>query len=93
MARQLAWLDRLIGLHGLAIAVIPMGRQLDLAPVNSFVLLDDRVLLETFGGEDLLSEQESATYAQVFARLQGEAATGEAARDLIAAAAARLPGE
>ena len=81
-------LDRLPG--SVVLGIIPMGAQLDLMPVNSFLLLDDTAIVEGHGGEDVLGEDESAVYARIFDLLMAEAVTGDKARRLITAAAADL---
>jgi transcriptional regulator with XRE-family HTH domain len=81
-------LDRLPG--NVTLGIIPMGVQLDLAPVNSFLMLDDTAIVEGHGGEDVLGEDESADYARIFDMLLAESVTGDEARRLIADAAASL---
>ena len=89
---MLGQLDRLLtlDLDNVTLGIVPMGVQLDMLPFTSFMLADDRAVVESHGGEDALGERESADYARVFGRLMAEAATGEEARRLIAEAAAAL---
>ena len=84
--------DRLMSLDldNVTLGIIPLGVQLPLVPQNGFMLADDTAIVEGHGGEDTLGEQESAVYAEVFDQLMGVAVTGEAARQLIAAAAADI---
>lgn len=90
-------LDRLLAVLGLPhvlLGVIPLGSRLSTAPQNSFVLYDDTAIVETFVGETVHGDIESAGYARAMDRLWAEALTGENARRLILAAADDdLPGE
>ena len=86
-------LDRLLSmdLQNVTLGIIPMGVPLGVSPpYNTFDLLDDRVIIENPGGEDEPGDDESAVYARLFGLLMAEAATGEEARRLIAAAAEAL---
>lgn len=89
---MLGQLDRLMSLDldNVQLGIIPMGVQLAMPPINSFLMLDDIVIVESFGSEDEGGEDESAAYARIFDRLMTEAVTGEEARRLIAAASASL---
>jgi transcriptional regulator with XRE-family HTH domain len=87
-------LDRLMSmdLPNVTLGIIPMGTELQLMPYDSFQMLDDVATVDTLGGEDKsIGGEDSAMYQRVFGDLMAEAATGEHARRLIAAAAAGLP--
>lgn len=90
---MLGQIDRLGGLSGLAnitLGIIPFDVQLPVAPMLAFMVLDDMTYIETHASEDLLGGQESATYSATADGLMAEAATGDDARLILAAAAARL---
>ena len=87
-----AQLDRLIALSGLAnitLGVIPDDAELSIIPGECFMIIDCKAVLETWTAEDRLGTEESALYARVADTLLADAETGEAARRLINAAAAR----
>ena len=86
-------LDRLLSmdLPNVTLGIIPMGVPLAVSPpYSTFDLLDDRVIVESPGGEDEPGEDEAAVYARLFGHLMAESVTGEEARRLIAVAAADL---
>lgn len=86
-------LDRLLSVHAMPhvrLGVIPLGVELATAPQNSFQLYDDTAIVETFVGETVHGAVESAAYARAMDRLWAEAATGDAARRLVLAAAGEL---
>jgi transcriptional regulator with XRE-family HTH domain len=87
-------LDRLLSmdLPNVTLGIIPMGVPLAVSPFSTFDLLDDRVIIESHGGEDEPGEEESAVYARLFDQLLAEAVTGEEARRLITAAADAIRG-
>lgn len=90
---MLGQLDRLLMAFDLAnvtIAIIPMGVQLDVSPLDGFLLLDDVLISEALGGDNRAGEDETAVYARAFDLLMAEAVTGDEARRLIMAAAAQL---
>ena len=93
MLGQLDRLGSLSGLPGITVGIIPLDTELDVAPVNGFLIVDDVTYLETHGGLDDLHGQESADYDRIADRLMAESLTGEAAERFIADAAARLRGE
>ena len=85
-------LDRLLSLDlpNVTIGVIPPG-QVPQMPWQTFLMLDGYVIVETYGGRDEdAGGTDSAVHERIFEGLLGEALTGEAARRLIAAAAAGL---
>jgi transcriptional regulator with XRE-family HTH domain len=87
-----AQLDRLIALSGLAnitVGVIPDDAELSIIPGECFMIIDGKAVLETWTAEDHLGTEESAVYTRVADTLLTDAATGEDARRLINAAAAR----
>jgi transcriptional regulator with XRE-family HTH domain len=87
-------LDRLLSLDldNVTLGIIPMGTELDLAPVHGFLILDDTAIVETYSEDNAAGEEESTVYGRIFERLMAEAVTGDDARRLIAAAAASLRG-
>jgi transcriptional regulator with XRE-family HTH domain len=96
-AVMLAQLDRLqsvIGLERIRFGIVPMGTELETTPQNTVELYytDDETIAvtETFIGETWHREDEAAKYARALDMLWKDAVEGDAARELIAAAAARL---
>ena len=89
---MLGQLDRLLsmGLANVTLGIIPMGAELDAVPLHGFLLLDDAATVETYDDEYEVSEEDSEEYGRTFDRLMAEAATGDAARRLITAAASDL---
>jgi transcriptional regulator with XRE-family HTH domain len=86
-------LDRLISmdLPNVTIGITPMGRELSWLPFNSFLMLDDTLVVESYGGKyDGADEQTSAMHERIFDELMADAATGQDARRMIMAAAAKL---
>jgi transcriptional regulator with XRE-family HTH domain len=86
-------LDRLMSmdLPNVTLGIIPFGVELQTMPYNGFLLLDDNLTVETWGGkDDEPAGDESVVHERIFEMLMAEAATGEGARRLIAAAAAEL---
>ena len=92
---MLGQLDRLLsmGLSNVTLGIIPMGVELDMAPVHGFLMLDDAAIVETYDEESEAGEEESAAYGRIFDRLMAEAVTGDEARQLITSAAADLRNE
>lgn len=96
-AVMLAQLDRLqsvIGLERIRFGIVPMGVELETTPQNTVELYyteDETVAVtETFIGETWHRDEEAAKYARALDRQWKDAVEGDAARELIAAAAARL---
>jgi transcriptional regulator with XRE-family HTH domain len=90
-----AQLDRLLGMLGLShitLAIIPPGRELAVAPMVGFLMADDVTVVESFTSMDTLRGAESQKYAAIADSLLTDAVTGEAARELVAAAMTALPG-
>ena len=89
---MLGQLDRLLGmgLGNVTLGIIPMGVELDMAPVHGFLMLDDAAIVETYDEESEAGEEESAAYGRIFDRLMAEAVTGDEARRLITSAASSL---
>lgn len=89
---MLGQLDRLLGmgLGNVTLGIIPMGTELDMAPVHGFLMLDEAAIVETYDEESEAGEEESAAYGRIFDRLMAEAVTGDEARRLITSAAADL---
>lgn len=93
MQVMLGQYDRLITLSRLAsitLGVIPDAAELRLIPGESFMILDDRAILETWVSEDTLTGEEAALYGRLADALLAEAVTGDGARRLIADAASTL---
>ena len=86
---MLGQLDRLMAmdLSHITLGIIPMGAELSMSPLNSFMLLDDLLVVESYGYEDRVGGDLAETHARIFEVLMNESATGERARRLITAAA------
>jgi transcriptional regulator with XRE-family HTH domain len=91
-AAMLGQLDRLMAmdLANITLGIIPMGTELSMSPLNSFMLLDDLLVVESYGYEDRVGGDLADTHARIFDMLMTESATSEAARRLITKAAASL---
>jgi transcriptional regulator with XRE-family HTH domain len=89
---MLGQLDRLMAmdLAHIKLGIIPMGAELSMSPLNSFMLLDDLLVVESYGYEDRVGGDLAETHARIFDMLMAESATGEATRRLIASAAESL---
>lgn len=90
---MLAQLDRLLALTGmpnLALAIIPFGVPLQVAPQHGFILFDDLAIVETFTSETMYRGPEAAAYTRIMDDLRAEAVTGEPARRLIVQATQAL---
>ena len=89
---MLGQLDRLMAmdLANITLGIIPMGAELSMSPLNSFMLLDDLLVVESYGYEDRVGGDLAETHARIFDMLMTESATGERARRLITTAAERL---
>ncbi len=92
---MLGQLDRLLsvsGLAGVTLSIIPFGRQVAVAPMHGFMLLDDAAYVEGHSGDRELAGREAETFKAIGEALLGEAVTGDEARDLIVSASAFLRG-
>ena len=90
---MLAQLDRLImsmDLENVTLGIIPEGRQLAMSFYNGFMLLDDLLVVESYGYEDQVPGELAEVHARIFGMLMAEAARDEDARRLIMKAASRL---
>jgi hypothetical protein len=89
---MLGQLDRLLSLSAdnVKIGIIPFGTELTITPVNGFLLLDDQLIVETYGWEDQEHGDESATHRRIFDMLMADALKDDEARRLIARAAEDL---
>jgi transcriptional regulator with XRE-family HTH domain len=90
---MLAQLDRLmmsIDLENVTLGIIPEGRQLAISFYNGFQLLDDLLVVESYGYEDQVTGELAEAHARIFDMLMAEAARDEDARRLIMKAASRL---
>jgi hypothetical protein len=83
MAGQLDRLLSVPGLGNVTFGVIPMGRELPVAPIASFIILDDMTMVEAFAGNDTVTGEESARYGEIMDALLAEAVTGDEARSRI----------
>jgi hypothetical protein len=90
MAAQLDRLLTLSGLSNIALAILPDQKDLPLVPGESFMILDDMALLETWVSEDTLRGNEAALYGRIADALIAEAVTGSEAQQVVARAAAAL---
>lgn len=94
MRAQLDRLQSVIGLERIRFGVVPMGVELATTPQNTVELYytgDETIAVtETFIGETWHRDDEAAAYGRALDRLWKDAVEGDAARELIAAAAARL---
>ncbi|MEV0399123.1 helix-turn-helix transcriptional regulator [Actinoallomurus sp. NPDC050550] len=83
-------MDRLLAvqtLPRLSLGIIPASAQMDIWPQNSFVMFDDRVMVETYSAEITINQpREIALYTKAFSWLRRSAVYGQTARDLIDAA-------
>ena len=83
-------MDRLLAvqtLPRLSLGIIPASARMDIWPQNSFVMFDDRVMVETYSAEITINQpREIALYTKAFSWLRRSAVYGQAARDLIDAA-------
>lgn len=91
-----AQLDRLIGLIGLPnveVGVLPLDRPLGTSPQARFTIYDEMAVTETFFEEARYTGERAELLRSIWDRHWSDAVHGEAARDLVAAAARRLPVE
>ena len=89
---MLGQLDRLMAmdLANITLGIIPLGAELYMSPLNSFMLLDDLLVVESYGYEDRVGGELAETHIRIFDMLMAESATGEEARRMIAKAAQGL---
>jgi transcriptional regulator with XRE-family HTH domain len=94
MRAQLDRLQSVIGLEAIRFGVVPMGVELATTPQNTVELYytgEDIIgVTETFIGETWHRDDDAAAYARALDRQWKDAVEGDAARELIAAAVARL---
>jgi hypothetical protein len=93
MRAQLDRLQSIIGLERIRFGIVPMGVELATTPQNTVEIYGDSEMVavaETFIGETWHRGEEAAAYARAVDRQWGDAVEGDAARELIAAAAASL---
>jgi transcriptional regulator with XRE-family HTH domain len=88
MFTQLHSLMMSMDLGNVTIGIIPQGRQVAMSLYNGFQLLDDLLVVESYGYEDQVTGELAAAHARIFTMLMEQSARGEDARKLIAAAAA-----
>lgn len=70
--------------------IIPGRQQLAISFYNGFQLLDDLLVVESYGYEDQVTGELAETHARIFDMLMSQSAQEEDARKLIMAAAASL---
>jgi hypothetical protein len=89
---MLGQLDRLLSLSAdnVKIGIIPFGAELAITPVNGFLLLDEKLIVETYAWEDQEHDDQAATYRRIFDTLMADAFKNDEARRLIAKAAEDL---
>lgn len=90
---MLTQLDRLMwsmDLPNVTLGIIPQGRQLAMSFYNSFLLVDDLLVVESYGHETQVTGDLAEMHARIFGMLMAEAAKDDDARRLITAAAASL---
>ncbi|SFT84789.1 Helix-turn-helix domain-containing protein [Actinopolyspora lacussalsi subsp. righensis] len=89
MVTQLRYMAGLTDRPNIELAIIPHGVTVSAAPLNIFVVYDDRlVMVELFSGEVALRDPQDVSYhLNVFEYFRKRAVTGEAARQFLEAAA------
>lgn len=90
MAGQLDRLLALSGLPNVTLAIIPPGTELPVAPMAGFISAGGLTITETFTAAETYAGREAEKHDEIMDALMAEAATGDEARQLIAAAAADL---
>lgn len=83
MFEQLHFLLLSMDLSNVTMGIIPQGRQLAMTPYNGFLMLDDLLVVESFGYEDQVTGSVAARHAEIFKMLMAEAAQEDDARALI----------
>lgn len=90
MAAQLDRLHTVIGLPNVRFGVFPFAAGQAALPENSFEVVDDLAIVDTFAGETTYRGENVHKYSAILDRPWRHAVSGESARRLIAAAAERL---
>src|SRR5205085_146344 len=90
MAAQLGWLLDLSGLANITVRIIPFTADLPVTPLHGFLIAGDDVVVETYASDIVVPPGERAAYPPVADALAAAAVTGDAARELITAAARAL---
>lgn len=91
LAGQLTWLMSASGLSALELGIVPDEAALPVYPLSGFRLYDDLVIVESIERElELAGSDQVARYEKYLEQLRAASVTGDAARQLIAAAAASL---
>lgn len=87
MARQCEHMEELSRRPNVDIAIVPKSARVPNAPLNTFVVYDDRlVIAELFSGEVVLRDYKDVAYhLEIFDFFYGHALTGEQARSLLRA--------
>jgi transcriptional regulator with XRE-family HTH domain len=65
---MLGQLDRLMAMDmaNVTLGIIPMGSELAMSPYNTFLLLDDLLVVESYGYEDRVGGDLAQTHARIF---------------------------
>jgi transcriptional regulator with XRE-family HTH domain len=90
MLTQLNWLMMNMDLGNIALGIVPQGRQLAMSFYNSFLLLDDLLIVESYGHETQVTGELAERHARIFDMLMAQSAKQDDARRLIEKAAASL---
>jgi hypothetical protein len=91
---MLGQLDRLLtvsSMENVTLGIIAFG-ELSMTPVNGFLMLDDKLIVETYSGEDTEHGDEAEIHRRIFDMLMANALTGDEARRLIMSVAEQLRG-
>lgn len=92
MRSQIGHLYKFLHVRHVHLYVLPMGRRLSVAPLQSFTVHDDQfVMADLYGGSALLRQQEPQRYIAIMRELVASAVRGDAARDLLSATMAAVP--
>jgi hypothetical protein len=85
MRGQFVRLQTVAGLSNVRFGILPMNpaAPLRITPQNSFQLYDDTAVVDSFVGEIVYRDARAMMYAGILDRMWAEAATGEAALELI----------
>lgn len=90
MLGQLDRLSTVAGLDNIRLGIIPLGRELAVSPINSFLLLDSQVIIETYASEIVLNGEEFQQYQRYAEMIAGTAIFGDEAAAVIQRVAADL---
>jgi transcriptional regulator with XRE-family HTH domain len=91
MRGQLSDLQRLVGLPGVEIGIIPFGGPIATSLRGAFTVFDDMALAESYAGAIDFTSKHAQRYIDLMERLWDDAVRGEAVREYLTAAANALP--